>query len=159
ARNGASSSKIFVHPAALLAAVVATAFFKSSEARALTDGQDTLTDGQDKSTGGKVSDARALAATIRPATLKGIEAASASAMMNAVGQAAVIGAIMQALQAVLGEREHGPSPAVGSPSDLIDFAGLPPAGLHAVSSLSQPVANWEVEHGGAIQVSQVQLPT
>ena len=31
------ASKIFLHPAALLIAVVATAFFKSTEARALTD--------------------------------------------------------------------------------------------------------------------------
>src|SRR5262245_42917164 len=62
ASNGAPSTKIFMHPAALLAGVVATAFFKSSEARALTDGQDKSTDGQDKSTGSKVSDGRALAA-------------------------------------------------------------------------------------------------
>ena len=35
--SAGQASKIFLHPAALLIAVVATAFFKSTEARALTD--------------------------------------------------------------------------------------------------------------------------
>src|SRR5262245_25685004 len=77
-------------------------------------------------------------------------------MMNAVEHAAVIAAIIQAFQGALGEHEHGRSQAVSSPSDLIDFAGLPPAGLHPVRSLSQHVANWDAAHDGGIQV---QLPT
>lgn len=36
--QGARASNVFLHPAALLVAIVATAFFKSSEARALADG-------------------------------------------------------------------------------------------------------------------------
>src|SRR5262245_56577718 len=78
--KGRSPSKVFLHPAALLAAVVATAFFKSSEARALANSDHKAIDD-------KVDDGRT--ATIRFAASKGAENANAVAMSNAAEHAAI----------------------------------------------------------------------
>jgi RTX calcium-binding nonapeptide repeat (4 copies) len=138
-----SPSKIFLHPAALLAAVVATAFFKSSEARALTDSDPKATDD-------KVNDGRA--ATIRFAASKGAENANAAAMLNAAEHAAIIIAIITALQATSGEHGQDPSRAVSSASDLIDLGALPPAAVHEAARLPPPVVGGGAELGTHISV-------
>jgi hypothetical protein len=142
-----SPSKIFLHPAALLAAVVATAFFKSSEARALTDSDLKATDD-------KVNDGRA--ATIRFAASKGAENANAAAMLNAAAHAAIVMAIITALQATSGEHGQDPSQAVTLASDLIDLGALPPTAVHEAARLPPPVVGGGAELGADISVH---LPT
>jgi hypothetical protein len=85
-----------------------------AEARALTDGDHKATDD-------KVNDGRAR--TIRFAGSKGPENANAAAMLNAAGHAAIVMAIITAIQATSGEHEQDPSQAalVGVPPDASDL--------------------------------------
>src|SRR5262245_16364002 len=142
-----SPSNIFLHPAALLAAAVATAFFKSSEAHALTNSDHKATDD-------KVNDGRA--ATIRLAASKGAENTNAAAILNAAQQAAIVAAIITALQAASGEHGQDHSQGVSSASDLIDLGALPPAAAHEAARLSLPVVNGGADLGTDIAVH---LPT
>src|SRR5262245_19248277 len=137
-----SPSKIFLHPAALLAAVVATAFFKSSEARALTDSDPKATDD-------KVDDGRA--ATIGFAGSKGTENANAAAMLNAAAHVAIVMAIITAPQATSGEHGHDPSQAVSS-ADLIDLSALLPTAVHEAARLPPPFVDGEAGLGADISV-------
>src|SRR5262245_36637541 len=132
-----SPSKIFLHPAALLAAVVATAFFKSSEARAL--------DSDHKATDDKVNDGRAAAIRF---TTNGAENANPAAMLNAAEHAAaIVAAIVTALQTTSGEHGQDYSQAASSASDLIDLGALPPAAVHQAAPLHPPLVGGEAKLG------------
>jgi hypothetical protein len=79
------------------------------------------TDGDHKATDDEVNDGRAT--TIRFAGSKGPENANAAAMLNAAGHAAVVMAIITAIQATSGEHGQDPSQAalVGVPPDASDL--------------------------------------
>ena len=128
--NAGQASKIFLHPAALLIAVVATAFFKSTEARALTD--------EHKSAG----DSRGGGVAARPDNGSALEIYK-TVVMDAAQTAVILSAVAAALQipSPLATEYDTPN-AVASTSDLLDFAVLSPSSQsqHALSSLSGPAA-------------------
>jgi hypothetical protein len=125
-------AKIFLHPAALLIAVVATAFFKSAEARALTDEHKA---GEGRGGG---------SAALKSETVSGADAHH-SVAMDAAQSVAILSAVVAALQAAPGA-EPDTTTSLASTSDLVDFAILSPPGLHSVSSLSVPTPTGVLAH-------------
>ena len=139
-------SKIFLHPAALLIAVVATAFFKSTEARALSDEQ-------------KNPEHRGGAAAIRAESAAVLESQK-TIVMDAAHTAVILAAVAAVLQTPTSfPAEHGAPDPITSTSDLLDFAALSPPAVHSMSS---PSASLGMEprqfeghqdvhaHGGAV---------
>ena len=93
--NSRHGSNIFLHPAALLIAVVATAFFKSAEARALTDDHKN---GDGRSGGGGTATAGGgSGATVRPEPVSAFETQK-TVVMDAVQSAVILSAIAAVLQ-------------------------------------------------------------
>ena len=86
------NSKIFVHPAALLIAVVATAFFKSAEARALGDTEKSPADDQ------RLTDGHRGGATIRPDPYPTFDTGKKGIVTDAAQTAIILSAVVAALQ-------------------------------------------------------------
>jgi hypothetical protein len=129
--NHRQGSNIFLHPAALLVAVVATAFFKGTDARALT---------ADNTDDNKHGDGRAGAVASKSAGVSSAAAdADNSVVMDAAQSAVILSAIASVLQAPPpAVAEHDTTPSVASTSDLADAAILSVPALHSqpISSLS-----------------------
>src|SRR5262249_52611044 len=115
-----SGSNVFLHPAVLLIAVVATAFFKHGEARAATADSD----------GGDSAGARSmLALGTSPLALKG--AAQASVTMDAAQSAVILSAIAAGLQvASAAGDELAPVVAPQTPAWTQDSASPSPVPAH-----------------------------
>ena len=106
------SSNIFVHPAALLIAVIATAFFKSTEARALTDEHKP----------GENRTATALAGAGRSDNISMLETHK-TIIMDAVQSAVILSAVASVLQTPsLFASTQELTDAVAPTSDLLDLA-------------------------------------
>jgi hypothetical protein len=119
-------SKIFLHPAALLIAVVATAFFKSTEARALSDEH-------------KNPEHRGGAVAIRAESAAVLESQK-TIVMDAAQTAVILAAVAAVLQTPTSfPAEHGAPDPNTSTSDLLDFAALLPPAVHSMSSLWAPL--------------------
>ena len=104
------TSNIFVHPAALLIAVIATAFFKSTEARALTDEHKP---GENRTTTGLASRSDNISMLETHKTI----------IMDAVQSAVILSAVASVLQTPsLFATTQGVTDAVAATSDLLDFA-------------------------------------
>lgn len=135
-------SNIFLHPAALLIAVVATAFFKSTEARALSDEQ-------------KNPEHRGGGVAIRAENASVLESQK-TIVMDAMQTAVILSAVAAVLQQgpTSSPAEHGVPDPVTSTSDLLDFAALSPPAVHSMSWLSDPLrteAHQDVHaQGGAV---------
>jgi hypothetical protein len=136
--NNRPPSNIFLHPAALLIAVVATAFFKGTDARALT-----THDSDD----GKHGDSRGGAIASKSA---GVSAANAdnSIVMDAAQSAVILSAIASVLQAPPpAVAEHDTTPSVTSTSELADAAILSVPAFHPqqIGSLSVNAQDLEAQ--------------
>ena len=114
--SAGQASNIFLHPAALLIAVVATAFFKSTEARALTD--------EHKSAGDNRGDGVAASRSDNGSALEIYK----TVVMDAAQSAVILSAVAAALQipSPLATTQAVPD-AVASTSDLLDFAAWSPS--------------------------------
>ena len=121
------SAKIFLHPAALLIAVVATAFFKSTEARALTDEQRP------------VGETRAAELAPRSENVSVAETHK-TVVMDALQTAVILSAVASLLQSPsLSAAEANSISAIAATSDLLDFATLSsPVQQHPLNLLSGP---------------------
>ena len=122
-REGKGGSNIFLHPAALLIAVVATAFFKSTEARALSDDDKS---GENRSGGAAIRSDTVLAA-------EGHKTIAIGAVQSAVILSA-IAALLQSDQPAQAEN----APSIVSSSGLLDFSALLDSAAHAIST-SAPI--------------------
>jgi hypothetical protein len=127
--NRRQGSNIFLHPAALLIAVVATAFFKATDARALT---------AHTSDDSKHGDGRGGAIVSKSA---GVSVADAdnSVVMDAAQGAVILSAIASVLQAPPpAVAEHDTTPSTASTLDLADAAILAVPAFHPeqIGSLS-----------------------
>ena len=136
-RGGATgqSAKIFLHPAALLIAVVATAFFKTTEARALSDEQKQGSDER-----GPGADARGGAVAPRSENVSMLEVAHKTVVMDAVQTAVILSAVASVLQtsSSVAAEVQGISVVAAAP-DFLDFAVIsPPAQQHLVSASGSP---------------------
>ena len=152
--NSRHGSNIFLHPAALLIAVVATAFFKSAEARALTDDHKN---GDGRSGGGGTATAGGgSGATVRPEPVSAFETQK-TVVMDAVQSAVILSAIAAVLQT---PTTYAPQQTVANAvvpdSDLLDFGALALPAPHSVGGLPGP-AGFEAE-GMAIQNHSVTQP-
>jgi hypothetical protein len=136
--NHRQGSNIFLHPAALLVAVVATAFFKGTDARALT---------ADNSDDNKHGDGRAGAMASKSAVSPAADADN-SVVMDAAQSAVILSAIASVLQAPPpAVAEHDTTPSVASTSDLADAAILSVPAVHSqpIGSLSMNAQDREAQ--------------
>jgi hypothetical protein len=134
AANG-QSAKIFLHPAALLIAVVATAFFKTTEARALSDEQKQGSDER-----GPGADMRGGAVAPRSENISTLELAHKTVVMDAVQTAVILSAVASVLQtsSSVAAEAQGISVVAAAP-DFLDFAMIsPPAQQHFVLAAGSP---------------------
>ena len=131
--NGRHGSNIFLHPAALLIAVVATAFFKSTEARALTDDHKS---GDGRSGGGGTAAAGGgSGVTVRPEPVSAFETQK-TVVMDAVQSAVILSAIAAVLQTpTTYAPEQTVTNAVAANSELLDFGALALLAPHSVGGL------------------------
>ena len=152
--NGGHGSNIFLHPAALLIAVVATAFFKSTEARALTDDHKS---GDGRSGGGGTAAAGGgIGVTVRPEPVSAFETQK-TVVMDAVQSAVILSAIAAVLQTpTTYAPEQTVTNAVAANSELLDFGALALLAPHSVSGLPD-AASLEAQ-GMAIQNHLVTHP-
>ena len=152
--NGRHGSNIFLHPAALLIAVVATAFFKSTEARALTDDHKS---GDGRSGGGGTAAAGGgSGVTVRPEPVSAFETQK-TVVMDAVQSAVILSAIAAVLQTQpTNAPQQTVTNAVAANSELLDFGALAPPAPHSVGGLPDP-ASFEAQ-GMAIQNHLVTHP-
>ena len=118
--NRGQTSKIFLHPAAILIAVVATAFFKSTEARALCD--DSKAPGDGRGAGGAVALRSDNTLALESHKTIVMDAAQTAVILSAVA------AVLQAPVAAASSDEVTRSDAVSS--DLLDFTTLPASSEH-----------------------------
>jgi len=133
-------SKIFLHPAALLIAVIATAFFKSTEARALTDDQ-------------KLGESRGGAAA--PKSDSALVAESHKTIVMEAAQGAIILSaiisVLQSSQPVAADEKSSAPPVPTSLfpfSDDADVSFLSPAAAAQQHTISSVLTSVETQQGG-----------
>ena len=138
--NPRQGSKIFLHPAALLIAVVATAFFKSTEARALADDH--------KSGGG---DGRGGGVAVRPENVAAFDHHT-TVVMEATQSAVILSAVAAVLQgpsALATEQEHE---NIASTTSVLNLAASSPSAQHSATpfSIDQTFESYRDLHGQII---------
>ena len=132
--NAAPRSNIFMHPAALLIAVVATAFFKSTEARALTDDNKSV-ESRSGAGGTSVTSGQS-GVTARTEPVSAFEAQK-TVVMDAVQSAVILSAIAAVLQApTTYASEQSVTNATAAASDLLDFGALSLTASHSLSAVT-----------------------
>jgi hypothetical protein len=147
-----AGSNVFLHPAVLLIAVVATAFFKHGEAKAATADSD----------GGDAASARSmLALGTSPLALKGVSQASVT--MDAAQSAVILSAIAAGLQDAAAAGGELATVAVPKSPAWIEDSASPSAapGTHDTQATSLPLSGADAadshDHGGT--ASHMPLPT
>jgi hypothetical protein len=115
-------SKIFLHPAAILVAVVATAFFKSTEARALSDDHKAAADA--RAGGGAVA--------LRSDSSLGLECHK-TVLLDAAQSAAILSAVAAVLQTPVAAAPSNESTPSNADSLDVSLPTLPASSAQATS--------------------------
>lgn len=153
-RRSDNNSNLSIHPAALLVAVVGTAFFKTGEARA----------GETGSAGDKGGHARPVllskpnAAQKAATTPASSDTAYDTAQLPANQAVLILAAALMAsnYQAQAETMDPGVRTAIASAAAALDFSGAPTTGVHADSlALSRPVSTTDIEASPTHMVSSV----